>query len=127
VVGTKRPKADRLSAADESSPPPRKFCDGHYSGHSKLQSSSHFMRARSVVKRGLLSVSQDVVYDLTVDPACCNAGRTIVMFLGHTRTGVVEHCAGQMGSVATVRCRGRGCSSAEQVGRHEARSGSTLA
>ena len=39
-------------------------------------------------------VVSEAIYDLSVDPACANAGRTIVVFLRHTRIGVVEHGAG---------------------------------
>src|SRR5215831_7563052 len=42
--------------------------------------------------------------DLSVYPGCANASRTIVVFLRHTRIGVVEHGAGEMGSIPSVRC-----------------------
>ena len=39
-------------------------------------------------------VVSEATYDLSVGPACAYAGRTIVVFLRHTRIGVVEHSAG---------------------------------
>ena len=64
----------------------------------------------------LPSVSQEAVDDFSVDLARAQATGAIVMLLGHT-VRVVQHCAGEVGGVSSVRCRGRGCGSSKEVGR----------
>jgi hypothetical protein len=59
------------------------------------------------------SVLKVGAHDLSVNPACTHAAGAIVMLFRHVRIRMVEQCAGEVGGIPSVRCRGRGGGSTE--------------